>query len=256
MSIEQLAAEQDAAQSLVELYQHVQKCMQLHQRAGLPLPEPVRKILANGVGPKTPGRIPSVSHIPAPLWGDRPDEAKPDWIRIELKHCTPTPVALAILRASKVPVRHRDLANRVNEILPHVPSGSISNIGTRLGGKLIEKTSTGWKLIDPQKAAVIKDGFLWGPPSIFGKYELAAHRREAIIYLLEQHETGLETVQIVEELRKCPWVHAPINKDLVKEDVQILDREGTLKRRGNTKKWGIASGDQSSRKDSAKTSAG
>lgn len=240
MSIEQLTAEQDAAQSLVELYQQVQKCMLLHQRAGLPLPEPVRKILTNGAVAKSAVRARPVTHIPAPLWGGRPGEAKPDWIRVDVKHCTPTPIALAILRSSKGPMRHRDLSNRVNEILPNVPSGSVSNIGTRLGGKLIDKTPAGWKLIDPQEAGVIKDGFLWGPPSVFGKYELAGHRRESIIYLLEQHETGLELVQIVEELRKCPWVHAPINKDLVKEDIHILDKDGTLRRRGNTRKWEIA----------------
>jgi hypothetical protein len=256
MSNDQLTAEQDAYQSVVELYQQIQKSVQLHQRAGLQIPDVLRRAMSvNGSGSKSNGRVASVSHIPAPMWRNKPDEAKPDWIRVELKQCTPTALVLAILRESKGPVRHRDLVTRVSEILPHVPSGSISNVGTRLEGKLIERTPDGWKLIDIQSAGIMKDGALWGPPSIFGKYELAAHRREAILYLLEHHETGLELVQIVEELRKCSWVHAPTNKDLVKGDIEILDSDGAIRRRGNTRKWEVAPTDKLSRKDSAKASA-
>jgi hypothetical protein len=50
----------------------------------------------------------------------------------------------------------------------------------------------------------------------------------------------LQTVQIVEELHNCSWVQAPVNKDLLKADLEILRTKGKIKR-GSSKKWGITS---------------
>jgi hypothetical protein len=41
-------------------------------------------------------------------------------------------------------------------------------------------------------------------------------------------------------LRRCAWVVAPINKDLLKDDIAILLAQGRIRRRGNTKKWELA----------------
>lgn len=41
-------------------------------------------------------------------------------------------------------------------------------------------------------------------------------------------------MQIVDELKRLGWVKASINKDLVKDDVQILAEEGKLRRRGSS----------------------
>jgi hypothetical protein len=71
-------------------------------------------------------------------------------------------------------------------------------------------------------------------------YELAAHRRDAILHILQHFEMGLEVVQLVEQLTNCSWVIAPVNKDLLKADVQVLESEGKIRRRGNTRKWEIA----------------
>jgi hypothetical protein len=228
--------ESAAARSLVDLFEQAKKCQQLYEQAHMALPEPLRRVLGlNGsdgrnVGPKAPA-------IPAPERRDAPKEATADWVRIDAKAASTTAITLAVLRSAKKPMRARDLNDRVLAILPNILRGSISNVGTRLEGTLIQRTDEGWSLIDPNKAGIVHNGFLWSPIEALGKQEIAAHRREAIVYILQLFNSGLQIVQIVEHLGNCEWVHAPMNKDLVKIDVQILSEEGKVRRRGNTKKW-------------------
>ncbi len=169
-----------------------------------------------------------------------PPEAKSDWIYIQEKDATPTSVALAVLRTSKEPIRAKDIIARVTAILPNVVRGSINNIGSRLAeSRLIDRTEEGWTLARPESAGIIHEGNLWGPREIFQKSELAAHRRDAIIHVLRNFDTGLQTRQLVEQLGRCSWVHAPVNKDLLKADMEILSELGKVRRRGNSKKWEV-----------------
>ncbi len=137
-------------------------------------------------------------------------------------------------------MRAKDVVAAITRILPSVHRGSIANIGARLEGKVINRTDDGWTLIDTAKAGVLHAGMLWGPPEIFQKTELAAHRREAILHLLAAQPSGLQIVQIVEQLLGCPWVHAPVNKDLLKADMEELRKDGKVRRVGNSKKWELA----------------
>jgi hypothetical protein len=73
--------------------------------------------------------------------------------------------------------------------------------------------------------------------SAFGIHDVAAHRRESILHILSGYTTGLQIVQIVDQLRKCSWVHAPVNKDLLKADMEVLQEREKARRRGNSKKW-------------------
>lgn len=239
MNTDQISAEEEAVQSLMELLAHAKKCKGLYDRAHMALPEPLKRVLGmnmNGSGRST-GVRPQISPIER---SSRPPEAAEDWIAIEAKEATPTGIVLAILRASKEPIRSRDVVARVTEILSETLGGSIANIGSRLEGKLIRRTHDGWTLINPEKAGVLHNGLLWGPMEVFGKAELAAHRREAIMHLLDAFPGGLQIVQITDQLRGCSWVHAPTNKDLVKADMEILAKAGKVRRRGNSKKWEIA----------------
>jgi hypothetical protein len=241
MNFDQINAEQEAVQSLMELYAQSRKCQQLYERAGLTIPEALQRILGmNGNSQKATGHARTAPSIPAPTRPNEPVGAEPDWIWINIEDATPTSVVLAILRASKEPLRHKDVVDRVIKLLPTARIGSIGNIGTRLEGKLIERTADGWRLLDQTKAGIITDDLLWGSPSMFNKQELAAHRRDAIVHLLTHYKTGLQTVQIVEELHNCSWVQAPVNKDLLKADLEILRTKGKIKR-GSSKKWGITS---------------
>jgi hypothetical protein len=234
MTADLFNAEMEAQRSLLELYEQAKKCQTLFERANIALPEVLKRVLGmSGIAYKA-----NVSHVAAPERPPMPPEADQDWIAIHEKEAMPTSVVLAILRTAKGPVRARDINTRVMEVLPNVPRGSISNVGTRLKGKSIRMAEDGWEVIAPESAGVLYKGFLWGPPTIFSKQELASHRRDAILHILSHFQTGLQTVQIVDELRKCQWVRAPINKDLVKEDMGILAEQDRV-RRGSSKKWAI-----------------
>jgi hypothetical protein len=239
MTFDRINAEQEALKSLMDLYEQSRKCQQLYERAGMAIPEVLQRVLGmNGSNHKANGRTRVPPSIPPPARPNEPAGIEPDWIWINVEDASPTSVVLAILRASIDPLRHKDIVDRVIKLLPNVTIGSIGNIGTRLEGKILERTPDGWRLLDHTSAGVLKDGFLWGPQTIFSKQELAAHRRDAILHVLAHHKTGLQTVQIVEELNNCSWVKAPINKDLLKADLEILRSKGKIKR-GSSKKWGI-----------------
>jgi hypothetical protein len=236
MSTDQISAEQEAIQSLSRLIDLAKECERLYQRAHMAMPEPLKRLFAvNGTAPKT-----TASLIAAPEGPGAPSEAKSDWVYIRQDEATTTSIVLAILRASQSRVRAKELIERVTAILPNTLRGSINNIGTRLteSGQ-ISRTDEGWKLEKPETAGILYETYLWGPAEIFQKSELAAHRRNAILHVLSNFDSGLQTRQIVEQLGKCSWVQAPVNKDLVKADMDLLQRDGKVRRRGNSKKWEV-----------------
>lgn len=240
MNRPQIDAEQEAVRSLMDLYEQAKKCQGLYGRARMGLPEPLQRFLGMSEnGAKFPAVRPerNLAQVPPPERNNEPQEAGPEWICIAVADATPTSVALAVMRSAGGSIRSRDVSERVVELLPNVPHGSVANIGTRLDGILIQRGESGWQLTKPDSAGVIHEGFLWGPPSIFGKQELAAHRRDAILHILKHFSTGLQTIQLVEQLRNCAWVKAPVNKDLVKADMEVLQDKGKVRRRGNSKKW-------------------
>lgn len=238
MSTDQISAEQEATESLIKLLEQAKKCQLLYTRARMSLPEPLKRVLGlNGASPLT--RDISNLIIPEPQRPDPPSDAEADWLAIPEKETTPTTVALALLRSAGKPMRAKDVVAGVVNILPNVLRGSINNIGTRLSGKLIKRTEQGWELLRLETAAILYKGYLWGPKEIFQKSELAAHRRAAILHVLGFFPGGLQSRQIIEQLKKCAWVHAPVNKDLVKADLEILDKDELIQKRGNSGKWAL-----------------
>ena len=236
MSPDLFNAEQEALRSLMDWLDQARKIQTLYERAHMALPEPLKRVLGMNVANDKS----SSSQVAPPEKPPMPPEAEADWIYISQGDATPTSVVLAVLRAAGAPLRAKTVAELVMEILPAVPYGTIANVGSRLNGKEIERSEDGWRLLHPENAGVIYKGYFWAPPSLFDKFEVAAHRRDAIMHILESSPMGLQTLQILGELQKCSWVHAPINKDLVKEDMEFLQRKDKVKRRGNSKKWGIA----------------
>lgn len=238
MSIDQITAEQEALQSLVKLLEQARRCQMLYERAHMSFPEPLKRVLGMSSASGTMSQASSTNlTIPPPDPPPTPQIAKSDWIWIKREDATPTTVALAVLRGAKSPMRARDVVGQVTEILPNVPRGSVNNIGTRLSGTQIERTDEGWRLTNQDSGAVIFEGHLWGPPAIFHKVELAVHRRCAILHLLSFFPGGLQPRQILEQLRRCTWVHAPVNKDLLKADLEILEKEKKIRKVGNSGKW-------------------
>ena len=239
MVIDRIDEESNAVQSLAALYEQARQCRDLYQRAQMGLPEALQRFFGmNGNSHKAAGKGANIPPLPRL---NPPEEAGHDWLWIDVTQAGATSIVLAVLRANKEPLHPRDIFERVTRYLADCTSGSISNIGTRLDGTVIERTDDGWKLLQPEKAGIIRDGRLWGPASVFSKTELAVHRRDAILHLLHALG-GLQIVQIVEQLRNCNWVNAPVNKDLVKADMAILLAAGKVRRVGNSKKWAIAEG--------------
>jgi hypothetical protein len=202
--------------------------------AGEPLPEQLKEFF----GPsRSHGRKFDTVSIAAPWRKGRPTDATDEWFSVDVKEASATGLVLAVLRRAAKPVKAKDVVELVSQLNPMIVRGSINNIGTRLGGKLIDRGDEGWSLVDPSKAGVIYDGYLWGPKEIFEKTEIAAHRREAILTFLHAFPGGLQTVQIVDQLRNTGWVRAPASKDLVKADMELLEAQNKVRRISNSRKW-------------------
>jgi hypothetical protein len=239
MNLDQIQVEEDAYESVKVVLAAARRCQELYERAGLVLPQRVQWLL--GVAPPPAavrGEARGVAQLPPPELPDRPKTAASDWIAVPAADGTVTTVALAVLRVAGGPMRSRDVRESVMNILPATTSGSVANAGTRLvAEEVIDRSNDGWILLKPERAPILQDGRLWGPPDIFVKQEVAAHRREAILHILTHFPTGLQIVQIVEQLKNCTWLHAPTNKDLVKMDMQALQELQKVRRVGNAKKW-------------------
>jgi len=242
MKLDQIQIEEDAYESVKAVLAAGRKCQELHERAGLPLPQRIRWLLGvsppNGTGIVEPR---TTAHIPAPDRLNRPENAAADWISIQVSDAIVTTVVLAILRAANgEPVRSRDVTDRVMALLPNSTSGSVANAGTRLTAEeTIMRSEDGWKLAKPERAAIMQDGVLWGPVGIFAQQDVAAYRRDAVLHVLKHFPKGLQIVQLVEQLNNCAWLHTSANKDILKLDMQVLATDGKVRRIGNSKKWGL-----------------
>jgi hypothetical protein len=235
-------AEHEAMRRMAAFLAEAREIQSLYEHAHMAIPEPLKRLF----GMHGAASQPTSSHIAPPEKPPMPPEAEADWIWISQEYATVTSVVLAVLRAAKGALRAKDVSERVIAILPTVPYGTVANVGSRLNDKEIQRTEDGWKLLHPENAGVIYQGRFWGPPAIFDKFELAAHRRNAVLHILRQFPTGLQTVQILGELQKCnSWVRAPINKDLLKEDMEFLQEKDKVRRRGNSKKWEVVAGQES-----------
>ena len=242
MNWDPIQAEQEAYQSYMALLDQARKCADLYSRAELDLPERVQRLLGmieGGARKMTSQK--AGAHIQPPERINPPKEAPLDWISIDAKKGTVSTVMLAILRAANgVPVRSKEVVEGVCAVLTGADPGSVANAGTRLFGEVIERTDDGWRLLKPERATILHGGRLWGLPSSFASPEIAAHRRDGILHILKAFPTGLQTVQIVEQLKNCSWVKAPVSKDLLKADMHILRADGKVRQVSHTKKWQIS----------------
>jgi hypothetical protein len=237
--IDPVKAELEAYESLTKLLNQAEESRRLFERANLAIPETLKRLFgSNGTSP-----YPARMYIPPIERHRRPPEAFDNWLSIPIRDATPTSIVKAILRSNAEPVSPKRMVEFVTAYLPSVPAGTVYNVGARLAkaGKLY-RDSSGWTLKDneKEKTGILYEGFLWGPEDAFEKFELATHRREAITHLLGLNKSGLQIVQVVENLQGCTWVHAPVNKDLLKTDFEELRKAEKVRRVGNSKKWELA----------------
>lgn len=234
MPEEKFKAEMFAYQSFTKLLEDAKACVDAFYRANLEVPIPLKRLMGLGVENEGFHQLALISPIKRE---HIPTEAGTDWISIPVDQCLPTTVTLAVLRREGGRMKSRDVKDAVCAMVPNTSPTAVANIATRLKDNLIGMGEDGWELLDQDSAPVIDNGYLWGPPSVFQKQEVAAHRREAIQRILENYPSGLQIVQIVDELKRLPWVKAPVNKDLLKEDMAAMQKDGTARRRGNSGKW-------------------
>ncbi|MHC4405505.1 MAG: hypothetical protein ACYTG0_38145 [Planctomycetota bacterium] len=237
MNDSQFEAERRAVTALQKLMEDAVEVRQLYEEAGAELPSPLARMLGsmstNGQmesGPKM-----TVPRLPSP---PKPADAGPNWIWIDSSDLLTTNLVLAILRLQTEPIRPKDLIVEVEKYQPGTNYGSMTNSAARLGESVISRGKGGWRLLDRERAPVLAEGKAWGPPSLFQKQELAAHRRMVILHLLGTASDGLMVMQIVRQLSDNPQLcKAPATKDLIKVDMGILMDEGKAKKIGSTKKW-------------------
>ena len=215
---------------LVDLLEKAEQTRQFYQGLRLPLPDALRRLIGSkGVGATSEFKLPAM-----------PPEATDDWTWIPLAESSPVTLVRALLRVATAPLKSKELYEQANAMGINVSLGTISNAAVRLETQqIIRRDDDGaWLIAKPDQAGVILEEHMWGPQSIFTAQELAAHRREAVLQILGKWPGGLQMVQLTEHLRQLEWLRAPVNKDLVKADLDRLQGENRVRRAlGHSKKW-------------------
>jgi hypothetical protein len=231
-----LKLEMEALRSLADLLEQAEKVRGLFEQAGSSLPDALQRLVRSN------GHVRTQSPVEAFKPLNTPPDCDPDWVWVDMKSATPATLAFAVLRASSTPLTTKEIHERLRAF-PNMSSvlvGTIANIGTRAAENgIIARTEDGhWQLADPDRAPLIHGDYVWGKPHAFQMQELAAHRRNAIVYVLRQNTVGLQITQIVVHLRKDDLVRSeiPVNKSIIKTDLEAMDGE-RVRRRGNSKKW-------------------
>jgi len=226
----------EAYRGLADLLEQADKVRSLFERAGSPLPDALQRLVHSN------GHLRAQSPIGEFKPSDTPPNCDPDWVWVDLKSAVAGTLALAILKASGNSLTVREIHERVRMLpdMGDVSVGTLANVGTRaLENGLITRTEDGhWQLVDPDKAGIIHGSHVWGKPAVFQMQELASHRRNAIVHLLRLNPVGLQAAQILAHLQKRDLVHQeiPVNKALIKCDLDAMDGE-RVRKRGNSKKW-------------------
>lgn len=227
--------EREATKAFWDLQDQAERCRDLYVRAHMQLPEPLRRFLGLGALDAATTNRSVMSPPPFP----RPSIASDEWVWVDIAKALPITAIAAVLRDEQQVLRAKDVVAKVTQLLPKVSSGSVANLFTKLDGRILQREEGGWRLLHRDKAPIIYEGRLWGHAEAFQKSEIAAYRRDVIVHLLKQFASGFQIVQIVEQLANLPWLRAPHNKDLVKEDMQALQAEGRVRHRGNSRKWEV-----------------
>ena len=228
--------ELDAMEAFTRLLAQVEQCRALFDEAGMDYPPSLKRMLSNNTQESDPSRRPQLRIDPPPA--TRPAGVPADWISVPKDGVGIQNFVLANLRDAHGPVRARDFNLMAQEA--GINAGSIANSGKRLEDEgLISRTSEGWTLIDSTRAPVLNGENVWGPREIFNRHEIAARRRNMIMHLLGYFPEGLQTLQILARMQDCDWVDIPINKDLLKMDMEELREANKVRRISHSKKWGI-----------------
>jgi hypothetical protein len=231
-------AESKAYAALTELMRSAREVERLFQAAGVDIPPALARMFGDGT--TSGGGKNHRKQIASPMESpDRPQEAQTDWIWVEASELLTTNLILSLMRAEgDKAVTAKHLFECALKYDPNVNQVTIFNVGARIDGKLIHRGDDGWRLIDPLKVPLMFEGNAWGPVDVFAAPEIAAYRRAVIQHLLKKSFGGLMTMQIVDALKQFDGKF-PVNKDLVRADLEAMQTAGIIKHVGNSRKWTV-----------------
>jgi Fe2+ or Zn2+ uptake regulation protein len=239
-------AEIAAAEAYIRLLQQGEECRRLYADASISMPPPLRRLL--GEDSKKEAASPLLRQdFPTLLKNPErdivPSGVGEDWVSIRISEVTPETLLLAILRSSGSHLGTGELMSAMRQLRPSTSTQTMYNVIARCTDKkLIEATSGGWKLVSADSGGILAGTYLWAKD--LPKNDLTTHRREALLHLLEQHPK-LQVMQIVRSLENWKWVRSPVNKDLIKADLGVLEAEGVVKRSDDDpKRWEVVKGQE------------
>lgn len=234
--------ESEAFEALNELIGHARTTREAFVRAGLALPAPLVRFFGESGDEERASQSPGVT-VPPLREPPRPKEASDGWIYVPIDEALTITLVRAILRKRGEASRPKDVADEIIQRRPTLVAGGVYNTGPRLEkAGVIRKTPEGWALADFGSGPIVDDENVWAHPRDLQKSEVAWHRRMIIVHLLSVYKSGLQVLQIVEQLQAFSQCKAPVSKDLVKTDMQVLADQKRVRRAGNSKKWVLAQG--------------
>ncbi len=228
-----------AYESFRKLMASADETRTLFEEADLELPEPLARFLGVVPHEEAQGLRISVSPPPHPPC---PPEADPDWIWVPIHDLLLQTMMLAIMRGHGGPISAKAIQEKASVYDPDVNLTSLYNAGARLEkDEILSKLEHGWSLNNPSDAPVLHGEYAWGPPRVFSRQEIAAHRRLIIHHLLSVAPDGMQVMQIVRHFRQDPALYPPalgaVTKDLVKIDLEKMSSYRRVRRVGQSRKW-------------------
>ena len=231
-----IEAEGAARRSFAAFVSAAEECRARFTTARLPVPDEVQAVLESHSHLATTPANP----IPQLRRASHPNEFRPDWISIDIK-CVPTAsIVIAILRRVGGIVPFDELLEQVARLRSSAKKHSLQLLARRLAPGVIERSTAGWRLVQPLSAPVIFDGFLWGPSSAFTRAEIAEYRREAMVHLLQHFRAGLRTTELAQYLLTGGWVAAPVTRNALEADLEALVAVGAVQPGEQARTWQIA----------------
>lgn len=237
-----IAIEMQVATRLAKLLADASELRSFCERSGVATPPAVLRLAGDfptGGARQRPAATMTISFPPRP---DPPPGASESWIWIPEVDAAVVSLVLAILHRATQPLT----PTQIFDLLPQsrqANRGSINNLGTKLEkeGTISRNDEGGWTMTRPDRAPIAHGGHLWGPPSVFEKGDLTAHRRAVVKHILRSSPDGLQVMQLTKLLAEaCPWFNKdiPASKDLLKLDIKELEQQRAVRRKGGaTGKW-------------------
>jgi hypothetical protein len=233
--MDEFERESEAYAGLQRLMDDAKAAKTLFERAGLPIPAPLARMLGDG---RSGSGIHGAITVPPIEEPERPPGVGPDWLWVCVRNAITITLVKSLLGRSDVALRPKDVVDQVIKIRPDLSTGGIYNSATPLErAGLLTRETDGWLRTTGWVAPVLNGKFVWGSVESLQKQEVAWHRRQLILHMLSVYRTGLQVLQIVENLQKMPQCKSPVSKDLVKADMEVLQEEKKVKRAGASKKW-------------------